>query len=82
MKVLNTDIKSGFASHVLLAGCSSEEVAHEVDGRGRFTLALTNLLRDPSVRTDMTTYQDIIKLLPDLPQCVPLSGFVGDFLST
>ncbi|KAF5338125.1 hypothetical protein D9758_015374 [Tetrapyrgos nigripes] len=63
----------GLASHVLLAACSRDGQAREIYQRGQFTKALTTVLRDPRHYTDTISYQDVIRLLPDLslqvPQC-------------
>lgn len=56
----------GLASHVLLAACNPQQQAHEKNGRGAFTLALTKLLR--SANLENLTYADIIKRLPEIDQ--------------
>ncbi|KAJ7207140.1 hypothetical protein GGX14DRAFT_456331 [Mycena pura] len=65
--------KTGAASHVLLAACSSKEEAKEDSGRGRFTSSFLSLLRSSSVDLTTLTYQDAISRMPDLimqtPQC-------------
>ncbi|KAL0954613.1 hypothetical protein HGRIS_003573 [Hohenbuehelia grisea] len=66
-------------SHVLLAACSERQLAHESQGRGRFTSVLMNYLR--SVKDISTlTYEQVVTNLPPLtdarsepiqsPQCV------------
>ncbi|KIK68737.1 hypothetical protein GYMLUDRAFT_36230 [Collybiopsis luxurians FD-317 M1] len=65
--------KSGSASHVLLAGCSSKQTSKEdpVGHRGYFTQALMKLLRASDLNT--ITYKDAISRMDDLtdqtPQC-------------
>ncbi|KAK0187308.1 hypothetical protein F5146DRAFT_1105099 [Armillaria mellea] len=63
--------KSGLLSHVLLSACKHGQEAGERDGRGVFTSALLNLLREKGV--DKLTYKDVISSLPDMhpqdPQC-------------
>ncbi|THU96129.1 hypothetical protein K435DRAFT_893462, partial [Dendrothele bispora CBS 962.96] len=61
--------KTGAASHVLLAACSSNQTAVEHGGRGRFTFALTSLLR--SFDLNAMTYQDAISRMDDLPAQTP-----------
>jgi hypothetical protein len=71
-----TEVVEGFElagshSHVLLAGCSEAEKARESSARGHFTQALLNLLRNPIIRIDNISYQDVMDRLPDLPQYAP-----------
>jgi hypothetical protein len=62
----------GLASHVLLAACTDKEEAREDNAcivmRGRFTLALTELLRSGDLQS--LTYTDIIQRLSPLPSYV------------
>jgi len=52
----------GLGSHVLVAACKETETAKEEDGRGRFTLALLELLNKEG-RLEKLTYSDILKEL-------------------
>ncbi|KAF8521930.1 caspase domain-containing protein, partial [Hysterangium stoloniferum] len=51
-------------THILLAACGSAEVARERFGRGCFTKALTDTLKDVDLRN--ITYTELSKLLPRL----------------
>jgi hypothetical protein len=54
----------GFASHVLLAACKTEENAREADRRGLFTSALLKVLRDiysHNTYSYSITYKDLIE---------------------
>ena len=55
-------------SHVLLSACSSSGPAWESDGRGVFTVALLELLKDS--QTDKLRYCDIIMRMNIGPKCV------------
>ena len=55
---------TGLLSHVLLSACKHGQEAGERDGRGVFTSALLNLLREKGV--DKLTYKDVISSLPDM----------------
>ncbi|KIK60956.1 hypothetical protein GYMLUDRAFT_43498 [Collybiopsis luxurians FD-317 M1] len=60
----------GLTSHVLLAACKQGQEAREkFQCGGEFTLALLSLLREQGV--DELTYNDVITLLPNLPQQNP-----------
>ncbi|KDR77067.1 hypothetical protein GALMADRAFT_246249 [Galerina marginata CBS 339.88] len=64
------DQNTGLASHVLLAACSKDELAYEERHRGRFTKALTALLREGPI--DNITYRQVIEMLKvdgQTPQC-------------
>jgi len=79
-----TEVSSGFgssglSSHVLLAGCMQDEQSWERQypkpPRGRFSLALLELLQKPGM-LETLTYRDLIQCLPALdkmdrqhPQC-------------
>ncbi|KAI0028619.1 caspase domain-containing protein, partial [Vararia minispora EC-137] len=63
--------RTSMFSHVLLAACSSDGEAHESNGRGLFTHALLDHLRNPTIPFNMLTYIDVIKGLPDLPKQSP-----------
>jgi hypothetical protein len=56
----------GPASHVLLAACSSQGTAKELNGRGNFTSALMRLIRSSDINT--MTYRQIIAGLDDLDE--------------
>ncbi|KAH8804061.1 caspase domain-containing protein, partial [Flagelloscypha sp. PMI_526] len=63
------------ASHVLLAACSSGETAKEENGRGRFTSALMQYLRDPKTLVDTTTYDQVVQALNIHGQTPRSEGF-------
>ena len=58
----------GLQSHVLLSACSSSGPAWESNGRGVFTVALLELLKDS--RMDKLRYCDIIMRMYIGPKCV------------
>jgi hypothetical protein len=59
---------TGAASHVLLAACAANERAIEEEGRGIFTLALLNTIKDVGYQN--LTYAEIIRRLPPLDKKV------------
>jgi hypothetical protein len=67
--------QAGARSHVLLAACTSTEVAQEENRRGVFTAALLDALRVAG--TTKVTYVELLERLPDLPGCVALSSING-----
>ena len=50
---------SSSKSHVLLSACREGEIAYERDGRGQFTRALLQTLRDTP--THKITYRELLK---------------------
>jgi hypothetical protein len=63
--------RNGVASHVLLAACAANEQAIEEGGRGVFTCALLNTIKDVGYQN--LTYAEIIRRLPPLDKRVCLS---------
>lgn len=59
---------TGLRSHMLLAACSSLQVALESNGRGHFTRALLALLQREDL--SMLLYSDIPKLIDPIRQYV------------
>jgi hypothetical protein len=53
--------------YTLLIAASPREDAHESSGRGWFTRAVLDLMRDPSVRAEALTYTELINRIPDMP---------------
>ncbi|CAE6493588.1 unnamed protein product [Rhizoctonia solani] len=62
-------LRSDQASHIHIAACGSAEKAWEDDGKGWFTTALLDTLRQS--RVDNITYENLIKALPTLPSQSP-----------
>ncbi|KAF8519882.1 caspase domain-containing protein [Hysterangium stoloniferum] len=54
-----------FGSHILLAACGHEENAYEIRGRGCFTKALTDTLKDMAFGS--VTCTELLNLLQDIP---------------
>ncbi|VDB92292.1 unnamed protein product [Peniophora sp. CBMAI 1063] len=68
---------AGTRSHVLLAACRETEIAYEGDSRGLFTQALVGTLK--KVPTDKTSYSDLIRCIPDIPNQAPqCEGYYTD----
>ncbi|TFK19358.1 hypothetical protein FA15DRAFT_674482 [Coprinopsis marcescibilis] len=53
----------GLESHVLLAACTPDELAHESKGQGAFTAALLQALGKLNLATDAVTYAELIHRL-------------------
>lgn len=66
-------LRTGLASHILLAACGSEERAREEAGQGLFTQALLDTLTKAGA--NKLTYSQLIERLPALPSCVYFSFF-------
>jgi hypothetical protein len=73
----NCGMTSDSSSHVLLAATSLYEPAIEKQGRGVFTRALLDVLRNHP-RPDLLTYSEVIYSLPTLDQgCVSSESIFG-----
>lgn len=57
---------SGLTSHVLLTACREGQKAGEDRDGGMFTRALLSALR--AVAMDRTTYQDLMRYIPEIPE--------------
>ncbi|KAH6911920.1 caspase domain-containing protein [Coprinopsis sp. MPI-PUGE-AT-0042] len=68
----------GMKSHVLLAACKPEEVAHEEEAQGRFTRELLVTLRSLDIKS--VTYLELIRCLKPLPSQNPQCEGIGDRL--
>ncbi|KAK0455592.1 uncharacterized protein EV420DRAFT_1692045 [Desarmillaria tabescens] len=74
--VSSKDWEPDMDSHVILAACQSDEVVMEVKGRegfgGAFTKELVRVLGSTDCKEE-TTYDDLIRLLNQLPYQMPLA---------
>ena len=59
-------LHGGLKSHILIAACSSSELATEADGRGNFSTAFLKLLRSTS--PDEIRYSDILTYMDTIPR--------------
>lgn len=66
-------LRTGLASHTLLAACGSEQTAREEGGRGLFTHALLETLT--RVGANKLTYAQLIDRLPALSSYVYFTSF-------
>ncbi|KAH6911977.1 caspase domain-containing protein [Coprinopsis sp. MPI-PUGE-AT-0042] len=59
----------GIESHILLAACKPEELAHEFQGQGQFTAALLHALK--SLDIGSITYSELVRQFKVLPRQNP-----------
>jgi len=59
-------LRGDLKSHILIAACSSSELAKEVNGHGSFSSALLKLLY--SISPDEIRYSDILNYMDMIPE--------------